>query len=163
MTNDPWDPNSDVRDDGATEPIEEAVARYIDDLTAGNPVDPMQVLVENPGIGHEVLERLEDFVDLNQDDQVLSPLGALGDYTLRREIGRGGMGVVYEAWQSSLDRQVALKVLPAGVAADNKAFMRFVREAKTAAHLSHQNVVGVYGLGIEANTPYYAMECGNQR
>ena len=50
------------------------------------------------------------------------PLGTFGDYTLRRQIGRGWMGIVYEAWQNSLGRQVALKVLPTGVAADPKAF-----------------------------------------
>ena len=71
------------------------------------------------------------------------------------------MGVVYDAWQNSLDRRVALKVLPSGVAADNKAFMRFMREAKTAGQLNHDNVVGVYALGIDGHTPYYAMEFVN--
>ena len=86
------------------------------------------------------------------------PLGTLGDYTLRRQIGRGGMGVVYDAWQNSVERRVALKMLPAGVAVDNKAFVRFMREAKTAAQLNHPHVVHVYGLGIEEHTPYFAME-----
>ncbi|MBN1443059.1 MAG: serine/threonine protein kinase, partial [Planctomycetes bacterium] len=119
--------------------IEEAVARYIDDLIAGRPVDPMQVLVENPGIGDAVLERLEDFISLRQDDQVGAPLGTLGDYTLRRQIGRGGMGVVYEAWQNSVDRRVALKVLPKAIAVDTRAASRFMREAHIAGKLSHPN------------------------
>ena len=140
------------------EQIEEAVARYVDDLTAGRPVDPMQVLVENPGIGHDVLERVESFVALQHDDQVQAPLGTLGDYTLRRQIGRGGMGVVYEAWENSMDRTVALKVLPSGIAADDKAFQRFCREAKLAGKLSHPNVAPVYGMGIKEDTPHYAME-----
>ena len=67
-------------------------------------------------------------------------------------------GVVYEAWQNSVERAVALKVLPGAVAADDKAFHRFMREARTAANLSHPNIVGVHGMGQEENTPYYAME-----
>ena len=68
------------------------------------------------------------------------------------------MGVVYDAWQNSMERQVALKVLPPGVAADNKAFHRFMREAKTAGQLNHQNVVAVYSTGVEEGTPWYSME-----
>jgi len=57
-----------------------------------------------------------------------------------------------------MDRRVALKVLPAGVAADERALQRFVREAKTAGQLSHPNVVGVHAMGVYENTPYYSME-----
>ncbi|MBI4586116.1 MAG: hypothetical protein HY717_19065 [Planctomycetes bacterium] len=53
---------------------------------------------------------------------------------------------------------MALKVLPAGIAADHKAFLRFMREAKTAAQLQHPNIVGIYGMGVESNVPYYSME-----
>ena len=75
-----------------------------------------------------------------------------------REIGRGGMGVVYEAWQGTMNRQVALKVLPVGVAVDTKAVARFVREAQVAGNLQHPNVVAVYGVGVDERTPYYSME-----
>ena len=68
------------------------------------------------------------------------------------------MGIVYEAWQNSVNRRVALKVLPAGVAADSKTMSRFVREAHIAGKLKHPRIVPVYGMGIEAQTPYYAME-----
>ena len=74
----------------------------------------------------EILEHLESFIDLEDCLTSSAPLGTLGDYTLRRQIGRGGMGVVYEAWQGSMERRVALKVLPLGVAADDKAFHRFM-------------------------------------
>ena len=57
-----------------------------------------------------------------------------------------------------MNRQVALKVLPAGIAADTKAVARFVREAQVAGKLGHPNVVSVYGMGVEAKTPYYSME-----
>ena len=101
-------------------PIEEAVAACVERLTAGERIDPMDVLLTYPGIGHEVLERLESWIHVGEDDLPL--LRRLGDFTLIREAGRGGMGVVYEARQESMDRRVALKVLPAGVAADRKAF-----------------------------------------
>jgi hypothetical protein len=68
------------------------------------------------------------------------------------------MGVVYEAWESSMDRRVALKVLPPGIAADERALQWFVREARTAGQLSHPNVVSVYGMGLKDQTPHFAME-----
>ncbi len=138
--------------------VDDLVAEYLDILNSGQRVDPFVILSEHIEDGPEILEKLETFVDLGSESWREESLGTLGDYTLRRQIGRGGMGVVYEAWQNSLDRQVALKVLPAGIAADNRAFMRFMREAKTAAQLNHQNVVRVYGMGVEQNTPYYSME-----
>src|SRR5262249_10498146 len=86
------------------------------------------------------------------------PQRVLGDYTLLRQVGRGGMGVVYEAWQRSMDRRVALKVLPAGLLADSRAVARFRREAKLAGRLHHPNVVSAYGMGVEGGVPCFAME-----
>jgi serine/threonine protein kinase/Tfp pilus assembly protein PilF len=82
----------------------------------------------------------------------------LGDYRIVRERGRGGMGVVYEAWQRSMERRVALKVLPPGIAANEKAFQRFLREARAAGMIDHPNVVPVHALGVEKDVPYYVME-----
>jgi eukaryotic-like serine/threonine-protein kinase len=82
----------------------------------------------------------------------------LGDYRILREIGRGGMGVVYEAEQVSLGRRVALKVLPGHVAGDGKALERFRREAKAAAGLHHTNIVPVFEVGQDGATAYYAMQ-----
>ena len=74
--------------------------------------------------------------------------GALaGEYSLERELGRGGMGVVYLAREVQLDRDVAIKVLPAHLANNASARERFVREARTAAGLSHPNIVPIHRVG----------------
>ncbi len=71
----------------------------------------------------------------------------LGDFEIVREVGRGGMGVVYEARQVSLDRKVALKVLAAGLGLTPRAVERFHREAEAAAKLHRTNIVPVYAAG----------------
>src|SRR5205823_9902268 len=82
----------------------------------------------------------------------------IGDYLVIREIGRGGMGVVYEAEQESLGRHVALKVLPGCARLDPKLRERFRREARAAARLHHTNIVPVFGVGEHEGTPYYVMQ-----
>jgi len=87
-----------------------------------------------------------------------SELGQLGDYQLIREIGRGGMGIVYEAHQISLNRRVALKVLSFAAALDPNQLQRFKNEAQAAAHLHHNYIVPVYAIGYERGIHYYAMQ-----
>ncbi|MCB9856540.1 MAG: protein kinase [Phycisphaerales bacterium] len=82
----------------------------------------------------------------------------LGDFEIINEIGRGGMGVVYRARQMTLNRVVALKVLPASVCQTESAIGRFVREAQAAAKLHHTNIVPVYAQGESDGHFYYAME-----
>src|ERR1700758_3930792 len=82
----------------------------------------------------------------------------LGDFELLRELGRGGMGIVYEARQVSLNRKVALKVLSSGLGLTSKAVQRFHREAEAAAKLHHTNIVPIYATGEENGTHFYAME-----
>jgi serine/threonine protein kinase/WD40 repeat protein len=82
----------------------------------------------------------------------------LGDYRIIREIGRGGMGVVYEADQISLGRRVALKVLPFAATLDQKQLQRFKNEAQAAAHLHHTNIVPIHAVGCERGVQYYAMQ-----
>ena len=82
----------------------------------------------------------------------------LGDFRIVREIGRGGMGVVYEAMQLSLNRRVALKVLPFAAALNPKQLQRFKTEAHAAAQLHHTNIVPVYAVGCERGTHFYAMQ-----
>src|SRR5262249_22301054 len=80
---------------------------------------------------------------------------ALGDFRLLREVGRGGMGVVYEAEQLSLRRRVALKVLPLAAVLDERHLKRFRQEAQAAAQLHHTNIVPVYAVGCERGVHYY--------
>src|SRR5262249_56247720 len=86
------------------------------------------------------------------------PPERLGEYRIVREIGRGGMGVVYEAVQESLGRRVALKVLPPGALGHARHIQRFQREARAAARLHHTNIVPVFGVGEDNGTHYYAMQ-----
>jgi tetratricopeptide (TPR) repeat protein len=84
--------------------------------------------------------------------------GLLGDYRIVREVGRGGMGVVYEAEQISLGRRVALKVLPFAATMDARHLQRFKNEARAAASLHHEHVVPVHGVGCERGVHFYAMQ-----
>jgi eukaryotic-like serine/threonine-protein kinase len=120
---------------------------------------------------HELRERLElRLAFAQQVRRALRPrrdlaaaggfrVGAeLGDYRIIREIGRGGMGVVYEAEQLSLGRRVALKVLPFAVAPDGRQLQRFKNEAQAAAQLHHAHIVPVYAVGCAGGVHYYAMQ-----
>ncbi len=82
----------------------------------------------------------------------------LGVYEIVAPIGAGGMGEVYRARDTQLDRDVAIKVLPEGIAKDPVALSRFEREAKAVAALSHPNIVGIHGFGTEDGTAYAVME-----
>src|SRR3982751_3894121 len=123
-----------------------------------------------PAMGDEIRELFPALVEVEQAEEVLEPrhgpaespsapaLRQVGDYRVIREVGRGGMGVVYEAEQVSLGRRVALKILPGHVAGDPKALERFRREAKAAARLHHTNIVPVYEVGTTGELAYYAMQ-----
>ena len=80
--------------DNREEQLEKLFAAYVDRLNAGEKLDADTVLAENPFFGEELLNYLDQYLDTASENE---PLGTVGDYTLRRQIGRGGMGVVYEA------------------------------------------------------------------
>jgi serine/threonine protein kinase len=90
-------------------------------------------------------------------------VGQLGDFRILREIGRGGMGIVYEAQQISLDRLVALKVLPFAAVFAPRQLQRFRTEAQAAAQLHHPSIVPVFAVGCERGIHYYAMQLINGR
>src|SRR5207244_9602461 len=81
-----------------------------------------------------------------------------GEYRILREVGHGGMGVVYEAVQETLGRHVALKVLPFHAARSPTYLERFKREARAAAQLHHSNIVPVHGVGEHEGIHFYAMQ-----
>lgn len=92
------------------------------------------------------------------DTSDFRPKKTLGDYRVIRELGRGGMGVVYEAEQLSMGRRVALKVVPFAAMVDQRMLKRFHNEVRAAAALEHPNIVPVYFVGEERGVHYYAMQ-----
>src|SRR5438477_3216637 len=89
------------------------------------------------------------------------PLGngaRIGPYEIVSAIGAGGMGEVYRATDTTLGRQVAIKVLPEAVATDPERLARFEREAKTLATLNHPHIAQIYGLERSTGTPALVME-----
>src|SRR5436190_22279464 len=97
-------------------------------------------------------------VRVEDDEHPTGGHPVLGDFRILREVGRGGMGVVYEAEQISLRRRVALKVLPSAAMLDPRALQRFRNEAQAAAALHHSQIVPIYGVGCERGVHYYAMQ-----
>jgi serine/threonine protein kinase len=140
---------------------------YLDACEAGGEPDRSRVLAANPDLRAELAEfftgrdEIEQIVGGREKREPHPPgaeLGLLGDFRLIREVGRGGMGVVYEAEQLSLRRRVALKVLPFAAAVDPRRLRRFQNEAAAAAHLRHENIVPVHAVGCERGVHYYAMQ-----
>jgi eukaryotic-like serine/threonine-protein kinase len=133
-----------------------------EDLTARCPAlaDPLKGCLASLEFLHEASLSLRDPAahELLEATGCQTDLGPLGDFQLLREIGRGGMGVVYEAQQISLGRRVALKVLPFAAALDARQLQRFKNEAQAAAWLHHTNIVPVFGVGCERGVHYYAMQ-----
>jgi predicted Ser/Thr protein kinase len=81
-----------------------------------------------------------------------------GDYEVEKELGRGGMAIVFQAREEALDREVALKVLPFSLSHDDEFVERFQREARTAAKLEHPNIIPIYRVGKTGDVIYFAMK-----
>jgi serine/threonine protein kinase len=158
-----------------------ALDEYLSALESGHKPDRKAFLAQHAAIADALAECLDGMEALHADvkssefgrdscssspqSSSHSPLspdwqpGApLGDYRIVREIGRGGMGVVYEAEQLSLGRRIALKVLPFALTLDPRQLQRFKNEARAAAQLHHQHIVPVYAVGSERGVHFYAMQ-----
>ncbi len=152
------------------------VDSYLARLQAGEAIDAEVFAAEHPEHAERLarlLPALELMDDLRRSSASagsglsLTPVlmgtpgvtpGLLGDFQIVREVGRGGMGVVYEARQISLNRRVALKVLPLAAAMDARQLQRFHLEAQAAACLHHTNIVPIHAVGCERGVHYYAMQ-----
>src|SRR6185503_18081637 len=88
----------------------------------------------------------------------LSPATRLGPYEIIAPLGAGGMGDVYRARDTRLEREVAIKALPGPFAADPERLARFRREAQTLASMNHPNIAAIYGLEEVSSTPYLVLE-----
>ena len=159
---------------GSRNPVEALAEEFVERRRRGEPATPEDYAEQHPELAEEILAlfpallMMEEMVGGSGDrsgsdtlgEQTVNGLtmGRLGEFRLLRELGRGGMGVVYEAEQESLGRRVALKVLPAGAINDKRHLRRFEREARSAARLHHTNIVPVFGVGQHEGTHFYVMQ-----
>jgi serine/threonine protein kinase/formylglycine-generating enzyme required for sulfatase activity/cephalosporin-C deacetylase-like acetyl esterase len=156
-----------------SEKLAEVLSDYLERLERGDKPNTSAIVAQHPELAAELHENLAKLAALHYAavgmtdggemlDQLcaanLSELRALGDFRLIRPIGRGGMGVVYEAEQISLKRRVALKILPLAAVLDPKQLARFKNEAQAAASLDHPHIVSVYAVGSDRGVHYYAMQ-----
>jgi serine/threonine protein kinase len=150
-----------------------AVREYTEALEGGQQPDRAAWLERYPDLRDELAECFDGLEILHRaaprrrtrSEPLLSPetgessaSSPLGDFQITREIGRGGMGIVYEAVQLSLGRRVAVKVLPFAATFDSRQLQRFHHEAQAAAQLHHSNIVPVYAVGCERGIHFYAMQ-----
>jgi serine/threonine protein kinase/tetratricopeptide (TPR) repeat protein len=157
-----------VAGDVQRDPVEQLAEEFLERRRHGEAASISQYVEAHPALGARIRELfptlllMEDLKPASRSGAAapvpLGPLERLGDFRLLREIGRGGMGVVYEAEQESLGRRVALKVLPAVCVASPTRLQRFLREAQAAARLHHTNIVPVFGVGQQDGVRYYVMQ-----
>ena len=159
------------------EPVESdggSLAEAFDELTsrlqAGAAIDPEELERLYPRHAEELRQLLPALAALGElsrsragapgdgSAEIGLASGMLGDYRILREVGRGGMGVVYEAEQISLGRRVALKVLPFAATMDERQLQRFKNEARAAASLDHPHIVKVHAVGCERGVHFFAMQ-----
>lgn len=155
--------------DSSSAALDRLAAAYFARRRAGQAITVDAFAAEHPEHADEIralfpaLELLEAVPNGDAtppvDAHVTAPaIDRLGDYRIVREIGRGGMGVVFEAVEETLNRQVAVKILPPQFQLDASLLERFAREAKAAAALQHPNIVPVYGLGESDGVHFFAMQ-----
>lgn len=152
------------------DPLDLLIEQFLGVHRKGEPVTPQVFAEQHPEHAEQLLELLPTLLaleDVKRDRASsgsghtrvsLPKLDRLGDFRIEGELGRGGMGVVFEAVQESLDRRVALKVVPQASLLTGNQLERFRREAQIAARLHHSNIVPVYGSGESDGYHWYAMQ-----
>jgi eukaryotic-like serine/threonine-protein kinase len=170
--------NLDTTLPGATPPgpqhdfLAKILDEYLVAIERGEPVSPEDLFARHPDLADELrgylsgLKKIHCAVAPAADRQPWLSSGPkgptmsceLGDFRLVRELGRGGMGVVYEAEQISLGRRVALKVLPFSAAVDERQIARFKNEAQAAAQVNHPHIVPVFAIDQDQGVHFFAMQ-----
>ncbi len=152
------------------DPVEELAAEFVERHRRGECPTIEEYVAQHPELAEGIRDLFPTIAALEQlktarwaPSDRRATLGGrklqrLGDFRIIREIGRGGMGIVYEAEQESLGRRVALKVLPRQVLLDSKQLKRFRREARSAASLHHTNIVPVFGVGEHDGYHFIVMQ-----
>lgn len=151
------------------DPVELIASEFLDRVHKGENPTVDEYVAKYPALAEEIRDLFPAMLAMEQlkaDKSGMNPRGVsggltlsrLGDFRIIREIGRGGMGIVYEAEQLSLKRRVAVKVLPKQALLNLKHAARFQREARTAANLHHANIVPVYGAGEQDGFHYIVMQ-----
>jgi serine/threonine protein kinase/uncharacterized protein HemY len=153
-------------------PVERLADEFVQRIRRGDRPSLTEYCEREPALAEEIRELFPALVVMEQlapqSEESSSASGdlslihrvpeRLAEYRILRALGRGGMGVVYEAVQESLGRHVALKVLPPHSVMDPKQLVRFQREARAAARLHHSNIVPVFGVGEHEGIHFYAMQ-----
>lgn len=163
-----------VEDGPVDDRLDELAAEFVDRCRQGECPTIAEYVGRHPDLADEIrdvfptvaqMEGLKAQIEIDQQSSAQRgliaghvPLTKLGDFRIIREIGRGGMGVVYEAEQMSLGRRVAIKALPLLSVGQPELVKRFQREARTAARLHHTNIVPVFGVGEAEGFHYYVMQ-----
>ncbi|MCA9125928.1 MAG: protein kinase [Planctomycetales bacterium] len=146
------------------------IDQYLSELRQGNVMDVDAFAHQYPDVEQELREMLQTIVAVErlhagahreECPTTSTPhfeLPMMDDYRILRVVGRGGMGIVFEAIQKSLDRRVALKVLPQSMLQNQQARERFQFEARTAARLHHTNIVPIHEFGFHEDTCFFTMQ-----
>ncbi|MFO0917651.1 MAG: serine/threonine-protein kinase [Planctomycetaceae bacterium] len=163
-----FDEATHVPDDPRLLPI---VREYVESLERGGHPNLEEFVARCPELSESIRACLEGVNLVHRSAQTSASRPAsswrhdagpgpepLGDFRILRELGRGGMGVVYEAIQTSLNRRVALKVLPFTATMHPRQLQRFLNEAQAAALLHHPHIVPVFAVGCDRGVHYYAMQ-----
>lgn len=155
--------------------LTDVLDRWLSALEQGTPLAQHKLLADHPDLAPTLQKYFLSLADLHEmaagfgggatepaaESKAEDTEKRIGDFELRHEIGRGGMGVVYEARQISLDRLVAIKILPFAAVLDSRQIARFKHEAQAAAQLHHEHIVPVFAIGVERGVHYYAMQLVN--